>query len=471
VNIGRLFALDGVLLLVGFLGYENASYIKTIAPESFDVQAIAAVIMWMGVAQTINHALHMSLFSSTDANSEKPKIPSLLVNITKFCIWFITLLIFLQFYFDFNLAGLWTASSVAIAILGFSLRGMMVDFFSGIAMSIERPFEIGDWIEVESGFIGQVIEMNWRVTKVIAKNNLTRSIPNGVLATSHFNNYGQKSRFMEIVEIELDYKVDAKRAERILLGAANAIVEIQKNSKKPDIRIKEFTHRGVRWQVRFWITHYDRRDAIVNEIRKNILSNLNFSNVIVPREKIDMIQSDGAERNFVSDVELLLRQIALFSELTKEEIKSLSDTAARKEIKEGSSVISYGEYGDSLFVLLEGLLSVHIPNKKNNNAPLEVAKITSGEFFGEMSLLTGEPRSATIIADLDSIVYEINQEDLKPVLQNRETLLNSFVAYLKQRSQMNETLLANYKVDAITVEQEKALAKIKKIFFNNMKKV
>jgi len=465
------FALDTIFLLFGLASYLNSDFIgQLLSVNSSSILIASGTALWIGVGRLINHCIRIVIFNEFSIRPNTPKLPSLLINGVQFFVWILTGLFFLEFYYDYNLNGLWAASSVTIAVLGFSLRGMLVDLFSGLAMAIERPFDIGDWIEIENGFIGQVVEMNWRVTKIIAKNNLSRSIPNGVLATAHFSNYGQKSHFMEIIEIEFDYKIDAKKADRILLSAANAIPEIQQSIKKADTRIKDFTHRGVKWQLRFWISHFDRRDAILYGIKKNILNNLNYSNIIVPREKIDLVYTSGIENSFLSDIELLLERIPLFSELTTEELHSLSSSTKKIEVAANTQIITLGDYGDSLFILAEGLLSIHIPNrKKSSDETIEVAKICAGEFFGEMSLLTGEPRSATVIADLNSIMYEINQENLKPLFTNRPSLLNSFVEYLKNRSIMNERFIHNHKQEEVVIEKEKLLSKISKIFFSSKK--
>lgn len=436
------YFFDKNMLFLGFIRYWD----------------LFSILTWLCVTWIVNRSIFRFFFRGYLLLSKQKPIPSLLEDVTLVIVWITSTLIFLSLYFDYNLTGLWATFSVTIAVFGFALRGMLADIFSGIAMGIERSFEVGDWIETSSGIVGKVTLMNWRATRVEGIDNKITIIPNSLLSHLTFKNYGNGRAFREEVEIELDYSITSNKAERILNGAATLLPELQKGYKKPDTKIKEFGKDGVKWQLRFWLNDYEKRDSYIYQVQKNILKNLRFSGAKIP------IGSKSLECDVRDDVVFLLKEIAFFKDLTEEEISFLSFASVKQLITQGSDVIIQGEDGDSFFLLLEGVLSVLI---KKDDSLIEVAKIGPGGFFGEMSLLTGTPRSATIRADVDSIIYEIKQEHLKPIIQARSKIIDSLSTYLHNRESENETKLQE-NIKPITKDntKENIVSKLKKIFFD-----
>lgn len=431
--------------------------------ENFSVIDFLAISLWGSSIWLFNRVIYKLYFRGVLVRKNGVHLPTLLENVIRVLIWFFSFLLFISIYFDYELTGLWATSSVTIAVLGFALRGMVMDIFSGISMGIERPFEIGDWIMTDNGIIGQVQEMNWRVTKIVTRENIVTILPNSMLAVGQLQNYGNGRYFRETVELELEYNITAHRAERILKSSANLIKEVQSSFKSPDTKILDFTPRGVKWELRFWLNNYEKRDDIVYEVQKNILRNLHFSGVEIPREKVDIVHSknDNFERD---DVVFMLKHIDFMECLQEEEFLFLSQVSTRHLFLENHEIIKFSQSGDSLFLLLEGTLSVHVP-KENDNF-IEVAKIKPGSFFGEMSLLTGALRSATVKADIDSIVYEIKQEHLKPILEKRVEILESLAEYIAQREERNKKEVLKTHLDDI-VQEEKTkggIEQLKRLF-------
>lgn len=110
----------------------------------------------------------------------------------------------------------------------------------------------------------------------------------------------------------------------------------------------------------------------------------------------------------------------------------------------GEVVIRHGDVGGSMFVLVEGLLEVLVP-KKDSEAQHKVGKVRPGEFFGEMSLLTGLPRSATVVSATTAVVFEIAKEHIAPLLESRPSLADvlSTMAAERQVAMANTSSLSD----------------------------
>jgi small-conductance mechanosensitive channel len=188
---------------------------------------------------------------------------------------FVTALVAIAvFVFDGSPAGALATSGVLVAILGFALRNTITDIFSGLALSMESPFRIGDWIETENGVSGKVVEMTWRATRIETRDRVRVILPNGRLAAGRVTNYSAPRRHYRIQEtVTLDPAVPVKRAKQVLLDAAMAAKHIRR-SPAPDVRVRGFTERGTAYVVRYWVPSHadavDCRDAVLESIDRHL---------------------------------------------------------------------------------------------------------------------------------------------------------------------------------------------------------
>ena len=149
----------------------------------------------------------------------------------------------------------------------------------------------------------------------------------------------------------------------------------------------------------------------------------------------------------------LLDRVELFRGLTVAERSQLSGKMLERHFLEGSTIIKSGDPGDSMFVLCEGLLEVRM-SLKAGLPDSRVANLQAGMFFGEMSALTGEPRSATIVAATEAMVFEISKEHIAPLLHSRRELAELIAQAVTSRKLLNSELAA--KAGAMTMTTKKS---------------
>lgn len=409
------------------------------------------IALFLTLAFTSRHIIHrlLDFWSHKSAGIDAPK---LLKDLSALGIWILTIVLIMAKVFAVDVGGLLTASSVVLAVIGFALRSMIADIFTGISLAMERPLKTGDWLKVDGHEPGKVVETNWRATKLVTLDEYTVVVPNNQLASRPFLNYNRPEIFFRTrIFVLLSYDITSHQAERILLSAISQVKESASIPRKPDVRISEFKEHGVLWELRFWVPDYQGMTATRYEIQRRVLRNLHYAGCVVPPKSLEIITSDDVVTRKSQHVESFsfFRQIDLFEQLSLEEFKLLNEKCVPRLFLKGNPVVRQGDQGDSLFLVKEGMLNVVIATPEGKN--ITVGHLIPGSFFGEMSLLTGSSRSASVVPDVDSLVQEITKEMFRPLLENRPELMEALSATLAQRQAANQRMLQS---DKPPVEQK-----------------
>ena len=371
------------------------------------------------------------------------QVPGMLVTLAEILVWLAIVGVIIAGVYGQSVTALLATSTVLIGVAGFALQKMIADFFAGIALSLERPYAIGDWLQLDkAGPVGRVVEFSWRSTSIVTPEDLMIVIPNGRLAEQPFTNYSRPQRyFRDKIRITLPYDVTSHQGQRILLGAVNQIDEIATLPGKSAVTIDEYDTRGVVWVLIYLVPDRSRLMPLRFMVHQNILRNLHYAGIEIPVQTQEIrVRRSVAAAETENAVVRLLRQSALFADLTPGETTELAHAATQHLCYAGEAILKQGNPGTSLFILNEGLLGVWMPGP--SGADTQVATIQAGEFFGELSLLTGEPRGATVTPVTDCVVTEIGKEAMSKLLEARPELAGILSHALAGRQAANERSMA-----------------------------
>jgi len=465
------FRFDKILF---HLGYELS--------DDFRVKTLKIVhaLIWISVAYFINQLINWIYYRKYDSLKQKNKAPKLFKDIMVIVVYLIFITVIIGYVFKKPLTGFWATSSVAALVLGFALRNIILDLFSGIAVNMEQPYVVGNWIKIDQRFsneslIGKVLDTNWRSTYLRTEENSLIIIPNSLITTQAvITNYSRDNvptRFE--VYFTLDFSVPVSRARRVLMaGALEANTgEGFAADYEPQVLLDKTNELGIVYKVRYWITPWQpiSPSRSRNVIQTKILEHLDSAGLTLAYPKEDIYQASMPVRQLEAENETdrikLLKKVDLFSILTDEEIENLSKRLLRKDIRKGTDVVRINESGDSMFILLEGLLDVTINN--GSGLPLKVARITPGQYFGEMSMLTGELRSATVSAAVDSVIFEITREHFNEIISLRNNIVEKISDSIATRKNSNEKLLTEVAEDVSRLQddyKQKLIRSIKAVF-------
>jgi small-conductance mechanosensitive channel/CRP-like cAMP-binding protein len=406
------------------------------------VELACIVAEWIAGGWLLNRAVLIFVWEGLIRQRLKASPPKVLVDLSAVIIWTILGALMLAMVFGQSLTGLLATSTVTLGVAGFAVRELISDFFAGIALSIERPLVIGDWIEAD-GFVGKVVEMTWRAVRLVNTEGVTIVVPNGNIAGETFRNFSVPDNwFRDEIRIPLPFSVTIQQGRRVLLSAVSQIPELAAYKKQPKVSIAEYTDRAIVWRLLYWVPDYSRTAPLRFVVHQNIQRNLHFSGIYlpVPSEQVHVLRNAAQHQDEPSSLQRMLRSTPLFSELADEDLVHLTEAARQREFAVGQNVICQGDEGASLFLLNEGLLSVTM--KTPDGGHTEVGQIIAGNAFGEMSLLTGAPRGATVTAMVDSLVTEIHKDAMAELLAARPHIAEILSRTLAERQMRNDKRVA-----------------------------
>src|SRR5437867_8524004 len=369
-------------------------------------------------------------------------IPHFLREVVALVIFVVALLFVLSFAYhaERGLKSVVATSGVAAVILGLAGQYLLVGIIAGMSLQINRPYREGDWLQVGDLF-ADVMEINWRSTRLRTNDAIYLDIPNNEMVSHAIVNlhYPTEVHAMRI-RVGVEYKNPPNRVKDALARAASTAEGVM---AVPPVRIYlvHFADFAVIYEIKFYMGNHARMNEIMDAVRTNVWYELKRRGITIPfpirtlhvqRKAARPVQEDHAEALSI------LRGEPLFGCLSEEQLNQLVGQARLNIFGRGEPVIEEGSPGDSMFVLLRGAANVFV---SKNGSTIQVATLNAGDCFGEMSLLTGEPRSATVRAEADCYVMEIGKPVMGEVLRDAPDCLVLLSELLAQRKMETEGIL------------------------------
>ena len=166
-------------------------------------------------------------------------------------------------------------SGVLTGVIAFAVRDLIADVFAGIALAIEKPFKIGEWLQFGAGTppeTGRVVETNWRAIRMVTVQGRTIVMPNSTLTKREFVNLSKPERYFRTVkQVCVDFSVPPERVVDIILSAIKATPGIVE-SQTPLIFIDELNDRGTVFSIHFWVPDNPAMFLIERQVMINVIS-------------------------------------------------------------------------------------------------------------------------------------------------------------------------------------------------------
>lgn len=351
-----------------------------------------------------------------------------------------------------------TTSAVSAVVLGFALQDTLGNAFAGLAIQSEKPFHIGQWVSV-GGHEGRVAEVTWRATKLRTKTGNFIILPNNVVAKEPIVNYSEPAApFRLEVEVGASYLVPPNQVKAAMMEALRHSSRVLA-APAPDVLLVGFDASAINYRARFWIDDYAADEQSRDEVRTAIYYSFQRHGIEIPwpiqvQFEKEWKEPDVSEK--VAEEERLLAGVDLFASLPPELRSQIARSAPMAVYGSGETVVRQGEDGQSMFVVLSGSVSVVLEPSRE-----ELARIQRGGYFGEMSLLTGEPRSATVLAVGDVVVVEIVADLFRRMAAiYPEAIEKIGMAAMARRAGLEQARTAT--AGAVTVETTTLMMRMKK---------
>lgn len=332
-----------------------------------------------------------------------------------------------------------TTSAVGAVVVGFALQDTLGNAFAGLAIQIEKPFHQGHWIRVGE-LEGKVEEITWRATKLRTKAGTFVVVPNNVISRESIVNFSEPIVPTRIVvDVGADYGVPPNEVKRAIHEAIeNASLAL--HEPPPDVVLMDFGSSAITYRARFWVEDYAKDEIARDQVRTGIYYSFRRHGIEIPWPiQIEYARQEPPRRtvDVTSRFAELLSGVEVFAALTDDERRELARESEERLFAAGEAIVREGKPGSSMFVIERGQVVVTV-------APgvIPVAELGPGAFFGEMSLLTGNPRNATVRAVEDSVLMEITAAAFRQFVLGRQEIVDRVLPAVSKRQQQRDASLA-----------------------------
>lgn len=399
------------------------------------------------------------------------EVPNILRDVTVVAVFFAGTLVILSERTGMDPTGVFTSAAAISIVIGLGLQDTLGNVFSGLALQTERSFNVGDWVRFGERE-GVVTDISWRATKLRTRTNDLVIIPNTVISKDVVINYSAPTRVHAVTaHVSAHYRHPPADVIAALEEASDQTPGILARPRV-DVRTREFGDSAIGYEIKYWIRDYAEIEDIDDDFmtrtwyafsRRGIEIPFPIRNVYlreVTPETIRAEEEADDERIFQH-----LRRTSLFDPLSDEEARALAARARVEQFFTGETLMHQGQPGDSLYILDKGRVEVVVSHDGRSE---RVAELGPGSFIGEMALLTGAQRTATVVALEPIHSFVIDREAFARILEGNPAIAEGISETLAARQrELEATHAALHRAASATQEEEKRqiLSRIRAFFF------
>lgn len=375
----------------------SAEALESAVPKEWHIYVRVAWLLAFayGVARLIvaSALLVRRLFS-------KVPTPKIHRDVADFVLYFVATVPILKTQLKLDVSTLLGTSAVLSLVLGFALQDTLSNLFSGISLQLEPPFQVGDFIKVGQ-HEGRVVHIAWRSCRVETMRHELITLPNAMVAKEAVLNFTRGGRPVGIdLRVVAGYGNPPNEVKAAILQALDDCPLVLK-TPPATARTINFDDSGVQYLIRVFIQDYGALPSVYDEVLSRLWYRFGREGIEIPYpQRVVTMRQESAAPDRVR----LVDNFELFAPFSAEERTALARAARERRFGAGEAVVTQGESGDTFYVVVRGRLSVRAGTPARH-----VATVVAGEGFGEMSLLTGEVRAATVVALEDCVLLELDR--------------------------------------------------------------
>ena len=377
-----------------------------------------------------------------------------------------------------DLGSLVTTSAILTAVIAFAMQDTLGNVLGGLAIQLDQSVQVGDWIRVDE-LTGRVRDIRWRTTLIETRNWETVLIPNSALMKGRvaiLGRYGHEGAPRQLRRI-LNFMVDPGVPPARVIAMVDdemreAAIPNVARTPAPSCVLFAFESGNLRYQLRYFLTDIMEDDSTDSIVRVHLFTSLQRAGIRIaePQHTVHAIQRDEAHMETVKKRELtrrlqMLGSVPLFSALSENEKADLAERLQYAPFARGDVITKQGNAAHWLYILAFG--EAEVLYEPPSGAPQVIGSVHPGEFFGEMALLSGEARSATVMAKTDVECYRLDRAAFQDLLAARPEIASEVKRIVGARKPDLEQARDAFARAPETIDEKKArlLTRIGRFFF------
>jgi small-conductance mechanosensitive channel len=287
-----------VFTTVAIIGLVLATYRLDLGVE-FETLTLALVktiliVVWLSLALRLVRLVFTTLAGRpAPVAMLQPQTVPLLTNVTSVVLVLAAIYAVLVSW-NINVTGLVASAGIAGLALSFAAQDTLANLVAGVAILTDRPYRIGDYIVLDTGERGQVTQIGLRSTRLLTRDDVEISIPNGIMGRAKIVNEsgGPSERYRIRVPISVAYGSDIDRVMTVLLEVANGHEQVCR-SPESRIRFREFGDSGLNFELLSWISQPAQRGLVQHELNCAIYRAFAAAGISIPFPQRDLHLRSG----------------------------------------------------------------------------------------------------------------------------------------------------------------------------------
>ena len=425
---------------------------------------VLRIMLWMAIVIAIVRFVAFMLMRAAARRSAQAEVSSLLKTVFSIIVYIIAFFVIFQTQFpDVPLTGIFTGSTILGIVVGLALQDTLGNLFAGIAIQADQSFQVGDVIAITGRGAGVIEGVSWRGVKIRTFQNKLLVISNTVLGKETFEVAPKHNLNARLVYFSSNYDSSPANTAHLVREAIRQCENVSPKMR-PIVRIRDLGPNGIDWEVKYWLNDYSKYNDSDAMVRERIWYAFQREKLHFPyptrtlhiEEKIPEIDVEAT----ISLASERLKRVPIFDPLSEEELEKLAKASKSRIYAPGEPIVRLGGEGNSMFVINSGSVSVEVIENGNKKV---VNELSENDFFGEMSLLTGQPRTANVIATVETEVLQIRKNALKPILESNPVLVQSITEIIDERLAML-TMVDDEKPESADQRKKGVMRSIRKFF-------
>ncbi len=451
-----------VVLLFLFLGMNAlATWSDVSNPMMARGLRVTALIFFAFASVRVIAVVIVDWFLRTSRGVEIPKIVR---DILVAALYGFAAMVIVRTAFDIDLAAFFTSAALLSVVIGLGLQDTLGGVFAGLALQMEPPFAIGDWVTF-GHTTAKVSEVSWRVTRLVTRSGDLVVVPNAIMAKTELVNHSRPTRsHVRYLDVGLPYDV-APSVVKSVITQAIANVPGVLPEPAPGVRIKRFADSAIEYTYYFFIEDFQKVMTIEADAQSALWYALRRAEIAIPFpiRTVFMHQPEAAppDETVFRDAEKLLEQVDFLKMLDEDVRRGLARRMRAVKFGAGETIVLQGDQGETFYIVAEG--EVNVALRGQDNVERKLGQLHRGNFFGEMSLLTGEPRSATVVANADTLLLAIERDGFRDTLLQHPEVAKQLAEILSHRASQIAAAHAD-SAAAQTREQGRILGRLRELF-------
>ena len=374
-----------------------------------------------------------------------------------------------------DLSSIVTTSAILTAVIAFAMQDTLGNLLGGLSIQLDNTVQVGDWVRVDD-LAGQVRDIRWRSTLIETRNWETIVIPNSAIMKGRVailgRREGQPLQWRRSLRFMVDPGVPPARVIAIVNEEMRDVpIANVARSPAPTTVLHGFVTGNLEYELRYFLSDLLEDEMTDSMVRVHLFASLQRAGIRIAEEQrtVHAVSRDEAHADVVRKRELgrrleLLRQVDLFSVLSEDEMNELAERLQYAPFARGDVITKQGNIAHWLYIIMFG--EVDVRYEPPNAAPQTVSTLRAGQFFGEMALLTGDARSATVVSKTDVECYRLDGKSFQGLLLGRPQIAEGIARIIASRKPELEKVREVYTTQPMQVPTEQAdiLTRIRRFF-------